>query len=208
MPNSFLPQHTPELAHPLFASIIGLLEFFLFLIESFEVVVFCDDGSRSAIELATEVRDRFFQSFPVRNNCFFPLLSLQPCPHGSPLLVFPSVILSQCLFFSHLSGVIAGVHLFPSVFVAIVIETMLPARDFVMSPSGSPLMWLLWDPVLSWVRFHLLSPVVVMGDACFFRSPAELWVPACPLFFAEMDLASIVRAIRPVHGGVRHLSFW
>jgi len=52
MQNSFLTQHTPNLTHPLFGSIVGLLEFFLFLIESFEVVVFLDDGLRSAIELA------------------------------------------------------------------------------------------------------------------------------------------------------------
>ena len=93
MLNSFLPQHTPDLAHPLFGSIVGLLEFFLFLIESFEVVVFCNDGLRTAIELASEVRDRFFQSFPVRINCFFAPLSFQPCPHGPSLLLFPSVML-------------------------------------------------------------------------------------------------------------------
>ena len=67
MLNSFLPQHTSDLSHPLFGSIVGLLEFFLSLIEAFELGGFCDDGLRSAIELASEVRDRFFKSFPVRN---------------------------------------------------------------------------------------------------------------------------------------------
>jgi len=178
MLNSFLPQHSPDLAHPLFASIVGLLEFLLFLIGSFEVVVFGVDGLRGAIELASEVRDRFFQRFHVRNDSFFAPLSLQPSPHGSPLLVFPSLLFSQVPFFSHLSGVIAGVHLLPSVFVAIVIETMLPARDLVMSPSGSPSARLLWGPVHSWVRFHLLSRIVVVGDPLFSRSRGELWVPA------------------------------
>ena len=55
MLDPFLPQPTPDLAHPLFGSILGLLEFFLFLIESFEVVVFCNDGLRGALELASEV---------------------------------------------------------------------------------------------------------------------------------------------------------
>ena len=93
MLDSFLLQHTPDLAHLLFGSIIDSLEFFLFLIESFEVVVFCDDGLRDAIDLALEVRDRFFQGFHVRNNSFFAPLSLQPSPHSSSLPVFPSVIL-------------------------------------------------------------------------------------------------------------------
>jgi len=93
MLDSFLPQHTPDLAHPLFGLIVGLLEVFLFLLELFEVVVFCDDGLRGAIELALEVRDRFFQGFHVRNDGFFAPLSLQSCPHSSSLPVFPSVIL-------------------------------------------------------------------------------------------------------------------
>jgi len=82
---------------------------------------------------------------------------------------------------------------------------MLPARDFVMSRSGSFPSRLFWGPVVSWVRFHLLSPVMVVGDTWFFRSPGELWVPARPSFFAEMDLASIMGAVRPVHGGVCYL---
>jgi len=165
------------LAHPLFASIVGLLEFLLFLIEPFEVVILCHNDLGSAIELASEVRDFSFLRFHVRNGFFAPL-SPQPCPHGSSLFVFPCVILRQFSSFSYLAGVVASVHLFPSVFVAIVIETMLPARDFVMSPSGSSPARLLWDPVLPWVRFHLLSPVVVVGDTLLSRSPGELWVPA------------------------------
>jgi len=47
-----------------------------------------------------------------------------------------------------------------------------------------------------------------VGDTWFSRSPGEVWVPASPLFFAEMDLASIVSAVRPVHRGVRHHSSW
>jgi len=93
MLNSFLPKHSPDLAHPLFVSIVGLLEFLLFLIESFEVIVFCDDRLRSAVELASEVRDSFVQGFHIRNDSFFAPLSLQPSPHGSSLLVLPSVIL-------------------------------------------------------------------------------------------------------------------
>ena len=92
MLDSFLPQHTPDLVHPLFGSNLGLLEFFLFLIESFEVVFFCDNGLRSAIELASEVRDCLFQGFHVRHRFFAPLPP-QPCPHGFPFLLFLSVIL-------------------------------------------------------------------------------------------------------------------
>jgi len=55
MLNSFPPPHTPKLAYPLFASIVGLLEFFLFLIESFEVVVFCHNDLGGAVQLASEV---------------------------------------------------------------------------------------------------------------------------------------------------------
>jgi len=178
MLDSISPQYSPKLAHPLFGSIVGLLEFLLFLIEPFKVVVFCDHGLRSTIELASEIRDGFFEGFHVRNHRFFALLPFQPCHYGSSIPVFPPVILGQFSFFSYLAGVVAGVHLFPSVFVAIVVETVLPACDLVMSSSRSSPARLLWDPVLPWVRFHLLSPVVVVGDTWFSRSPGELWVPA------------------------------
>jgi len=91
MLNSFLPQHTPDLAHPLFHLIICLLEFFFLLVELFEVLVFGHYDLGSAIELASEIRDCPFQSFHVRNGFFAPL-SPQPCPHSSSLFVFPSVI--------------------------------------------------------------------------------------------------------------------
>jgi len=175
MLNSFLPQHTSDLTHPLFASVVGLLEFLFLLIEPFEVVILCHNDLGSAIELASEVRDFFFQGF----HGFFAPLSLQPCPHGFSLPLFPSVILRQFPFFSHLSGVVSGVHLFPTVFLAVVVKTMLPAREVSVGPSSLSLTrLLLWGPVLSWVRFHLLSPVVVVGDTWFSRSPGELWVPA------------------------------
>jgi len=178
MLNSFSPERGSDLAHFLFDTIVCLLEFFLLLVESFEVVVIGDDDLRGAIELAPEVRDCLFQSFHVRNGFFAPL-SPQPCPHGSPFLVFPPVVLRQCPFFSYLSGVIAGVHLFPSVFVAIVVKTMLPACDVSMGPSGPSLTRLLLrGPVHSWVCFHFLSPIMVVGDAWLSRSPGELWVPA------------------------------
>jgi len=92
MLNSFLLPHTPDLAHPLFASIVSLLEFLLFLIEPVEVVILCNNDLGRAIELALEVQDFSFQGFHVQNG-FFPPLSPQPCPHGSSPLVFPSVIL-------------------------------------------------------------------------------------------------------------------
>jgi len=63
MLNSFLPQHTRDLAHPLFAPIVCLLEFLLFLIAPFEVVVRRHNDLGGAIELASEVRDVCFQSF-------------------------------------------------------------------------------------------------------------------------------------------------
>jgi len=93
--------------------------------------------------------------------------------------MFPSVILRQFPFFSHLSGVVSGVHLFPLVFHVVVVKTMLPAREVSVGPSSHSLTrFLLWGPVLSWVRFHLLSPVVVVGDTWFSRSPGGWWVPA------------------------------
>jgi len=76
MLDSFLPQHTPDLAHRLFGSIVGLLEFVLFLIESFEVVVFCDERLRGAVKLASEVQNYFFQGFQSGTNIFsLPFLS-------------------------------------------------------------------------------------------------------------------------------------
>jgi len=175
MLNSFLPQHTSDLTHPLFVSVVGLLEFLFLLIEPFEVVILCHNDLGSAIALASEVRDFFLQGF----HGFFAPLSLQPCPHGFSLPLFPSVILRQFPFVSHLSGVVSGVHLFPTVFLAAVVKTMLPACEVSVGPSSLLLTrLLLWGPVLSWVRFHLLSPVVVVGDDWFSRSPGELWVPA------------------------------
>ena len=55
MLDSFLPQHPSDLAHTLFGSIVGLLEFFLLLIEWFELVIFCDDRWPDTGELASEV---------------------------------------------------------------------------------------------------------------------------------------------------------
>jgi len=86
--NSFLPEHTPDLAHPLFAWIVGLLEFLFFRIEPFEVVVFCDDGLRNAIELASEVRDRFFPGPPRPERWIFRSLHPQ---------VVPSRLFSSCV---------------------------------------------------------------------------------------------------------------
>ena len=150
-------------------------------------------------------------SFPElpRPEWFFAPLSPQPCPHGSSLLVFPPVVLRQCPFSPHLSGVIASVHLFPSVFIAIVVEAMVPGLDVSMGPSGPSLTrLLLWGLVLSWVRFHLLSPVVVVCDVWFSQSPGELAVPASPLVFTEMYLTFVVVAVRPTHGGMCHLLSW
>ena len=137
-----------------------------------------NDGLCSTIELASEAQDRCFKGFHIQNDGFFAPLTLQLCPHGSSLLVFHSGILEQCPFFYYLSGVIAGLHRFPSVFVAIVVEIRFRACDFVISPSGSPPMRLLCDLVPSWVRCHLLFAVVVVGDSRFSRSSGELWVPA------------------------------
>ena len=89
MLNSFLPQHTCDLAHPLFASVVGVLEFLFFLIEPFEGVVLCHNDLGGAIELASEVRDLCFQSF----HGFFDPLSLPPYPDGFSLPLFPAVIL-------------------------------------------------------------------------------------------------------------------
>ena len=52
---SFFPQHTPNLAHPVFASVVGLLEFLLFLIEPFEVIILCHNDLGRAIELASDL---------------------------------------------------------------------------------------------------------------------------------------------------------
>jgi len=73
MLNSFLPLHTPDLAHYLFDSIVGLLEFSLFQVESSEVLVFCHNELGSAVELASQVRDLCFHPFHTRNGVFAPL---------------------------------------------------------------------------------------------------------------------------------------
>ena len=52
MLESFSPEAGSDLAHYLFGSIVGLLEFFLLLVQSFEVVVFCHNDLGSAMELA------------------------------------------------------------------------------------------------------------------------------------------------------------
>ena len=53
MLNSFSPEHGSDLAYSLFGSIVGLLEFFLFFVESFEVVVFCHNDLGRTIKLAS-----------------------------------------------------------------------------------------------------------------------------------------------------------
>ena len=92
MLESFLQLQNPDLAHPLFGSIVGLLKFFLFLIESFEVIVFCDHGLRGTIELPSDVRDRLFPELPLREQPFFR--SPVPPPVSSRLF-------SSCVSFCH-----------------------------------------------------------------------------------------------------------
>ena len=84
---------------------------------------------------------------------------------------------------------------------------MLPARDVSVGPCSPSLTRLLGGLVLSRVGFHLLSPMVVVGDPWLSRSSGELWVAGSPLFFAQMDLTSIVDTLCPAHGGVCHLHF-
>jgi len=177
MLNSFFPQQTPDLAHPLFGSIVGLLEFLLFLIESFEVVVFCHNNLGGSVQLASENRDLCFHCFHIRNGFFTRLPSLS-CPHAFFLLFLPSCHSLTGFLFLPLVWVVSGVHLFPPMFLAVVVKTVVPAREFSMGPSGpSMTRLLLWGPLLSWVRIDFLSAVVVVGDAWFPRSPGELWVP-------------------------------
>jgi len=109
---------------------------------------------------------------------FFTPLSPQPCPHGSPFLVFPPVGFRQGFSFSHLSRVVSGIHIFPPVFVARVMETVLPACAVSMSPAVPLLTRSFEGAVLLWVRINLPSRIVIVGDPCFSRSPSELWVPA------------------------------
>ena len=83
MLDSFLPQHTPDLAHPLFASIVGLLEVFLFLIESFEVGVFCDNGFSQRKRVGIGGPRSFFPDIPRPDPRFFR--SPLPPAMSSPL---------------------------------------------------------------------------------------------------------------------------
>jgi len=75
MLNSFSPERGSDLAHPLFDLIVCWLEFFLLLVESFEVVVFYHNYLGGTIEFATEVRYSPVQSFYVVTSFFAPL----PC---------------------------------------------------------------------------------------------------------------------------------
>ena len=88
----FLPQHTPNLAHSLFGSIVGVLEFFLFLIELLEFVVLCHNDLGGVVQLTSEVRDLCFNYFHVP-NCFFPPLHCLRCSHGFSLPLFSPVVL-------------------------------------------------------------------------------------------------------------------
>ena len=91
MLNSFSSELGSDLAHRVFDLIVCLLEFLLLVVDSFEVVVFCHNGWGRAIELSSEVRDCAFQMFDIGNGFFAPL-SPQPCPQGSSLVLFPSVV--------------------------------------------------------------------------------------------------------------------
>ena len=55
MLNSILPQHTPDLVHSPFGSIVDLLASFLFLIKLFEVVVFGHYDLGGQVGLASAV---------------------------------------------------------------------------------------------------------------------------------------------------------
>jgi len=174
MLNSFLPQHSPDLAHPLFPSIVDLLEFVLLLIESFEVVVLRHNDLAGMVEMASRVSDMPFHCF---HGVFAPSLT----PAVSSRLSFSCTPVCHSLTVPLSPLLVRGNSRrppFPFSVLAIGIETMLPASDFVMSPCGTSLAMLSWGPVLSWVCFHFLSPVVVVGHTWFPRSPGELWVPA------------------------------
>jgi len=55
MLHPFSPEHGSDLAHARFGSIVAMLEFFLLLVESSEVVLFYHNDLGSTIELASEV---------------------------------------------------------------------------------------------------------------------------------------------------------
>jgi len=92
MLNSFLPQHISDLADSLFGSIVGLLEFLLFLIGSFEVVVLGHYILGGTVELASEIRDLCFHYFHIRNALSTPFTSWS-FTHNFSLLLFLPVIL-------------------------------------------------------------------------------------------------------------------
>ena len=171
-------------------------------------LVCCHNDLGSAMELASKVRDFPLQGFAVRNGFFAPhppYLS----PHSFSLALSPPVVLWQGPIFSPLPGVVTSVHFFPPVFVARIVTTVLQAHDVSMGPYGpSVARLLLWDPILSWVPVHLLTPIVVVGDSWLSRSPGKLLVQAWLLFCAQMDLTSIVDTVRLAHGGVCHLPSW
>jgi len=75
MQNFFLPQYSPDLAHSLFGSIVGLLEFFLFLVKAFEVVVFGPSDLGGAVESAPEARDLSFHCLHFQKSFFPPIPS-------------------------------------------------------------------------------------------------------------------------------------
>jgi len=75
MINPFFPEHGSDMAHPLFGSIVCLLEFFLLLVEVFEVVVFCHNKLGGAIQLPSEVRYSSVQRVPIWTSFFAPLPS-------------------------------------------------------------------------------------------------------------------------------------
>jgi len=87
MVNCFSPERGFELAHPLFDSILGTLDFFLLLVESFEGVVFFDNYLRATIEQAWEVRVSSFPDLP-RPEWFF-------LSHISPAV--SSLLFSSCI---------------------------------------------------------------------------------------------------------------
>ena len=142
-----------------------------------------------------------FPSFQLGHS-LFPLLFLQPCSHSFSLLSFFFFPPRQCPFLSQLSGIVSCVHLFPSVVAALVIETVLSSCEDLVGPSGLSLLKFLGDTAFSGVCLELLSSVMIVGHARLSRSPRDMWVPARPVFLAQMDLTSIVVACYPTHGGM------
>ena len=163
-----------------------------------ELLVLCDHVFGHLAQLFPETQDFLLKALNIA-RCFFAFLPLQPCPHGHSSFAMGLVPFGQGPIVAYDPGVVPGIHLFPSMYTAIISKAVLPLHQLLMWPSlllGRRWWW--WcSPVASGLRIVGHFPFHISRQFLPFLTWFP-WKPIFSLFFTQVRRALIIVAGCPV----------